>query len=159
MNNASLYLQAGRDLLLSQDWNNRELAQKAGTIFTFSVGLIGLGSYLVKESDTGNIYVLASFVCVIIFFLCAATSSVMILWPREWRHGPKLFRLKEIISEYDEDASNKWVGQALAGCIDKNSDVLKRKTRYLIVGVNFLLLETVSIAAIVMSFYVPFFSI
>ena len=61
--------------------------------------------------------------------------------------------------EHDEDAANKWVGQALAGCADKNSCTLRRKTFFLVVGVVFLLFETVSIAAIVMSFYVPFLAI
>lgn len=159
MTHSPLYIQAGRDLLLSQDCNNRELAQKAGAILAFSSGLVGLGSYLVRESELGNIYVLVSFVIVLMCFLGAAISSVIILWPREWRHGPKLSRLEEIISEYDVDAASKWTGKALAGCVDKNSYLLRRKTFFLMIGVVFLLLETVGIAAIVMGLYVPFFSI
>ena len=74
-------------------------------------------------------------VIIAVAFLCTLSSSLMVLWPREWRNDPDLMIFKSYVPGQDSRIV-KWAGNQLSNAVVANENILTVEGRQLAVSIG-----------------------
>ena len=144
MRSTECYFQVALSRLQRQDEMNRDLESKAGRSIAGATAIMGAATLprLVAPasvaSSIGEVAV-ALTVIMAVAFLGTLSSSLMVLWPREWRNDPDLMIFKTYVPGQDSRIV-KWAGNQLSNAVVANENILTVKGRQLAVSMGSLFL-------------------
>lgn len=104
---SELYLQIAQDKLNRQDESIRLLTTKAGILFAACV-------LFVNGMEAINIIPIS-------LIITAACLALFVVWAKNYGHGPRISRTKEILDNHEYEDSVNWIAQACHQCARNNA--------------------------------------
>ena len=151
MDRIDLYYEVTREKLLNQESLNKEFGTKASSILGLGAALIGAAGIILNLSDTalGPSMPAVSFsIVLVVAFVCTAVLSFLVLFPRDWGHGPTVSSLADALGNYGDCDLTKLVGDEYKQAVDSNWRILDQKACFLTCGVVAIAIETGALAAL-----------
>ena len=132
MDKTELYYQVALWKTQRQDGIARDIETKASRSITLSAAVLGVAIAvdLFEKTDVRwQVFALAAFVVIM-------GSSLLALWPRKWKDNPTPRKLGEYTAEedYNEETLTTWVSRQYMLAIERNDEILKTKSRFVLVA-------------------------
>ena len=144
MDKYDLFYQVARDNYASQEWLNRELGTKGGTMVAFGGAIVAAGAVILSFS--GTILSFITFLVLVIAFVFAVIFSLNVIWLNDWRPGPKVTNAVPILANFEHQDFTIEVATEYSISVEFNREVLGRKAEYLNLGALSLAVESIALA-------------
>ena len=151
MDEVTLFHEFARDRLRSQEALNGEYGTKAHNMFTLGTALIGAAAVIINLPDTNIEHSIRFWTPIGILslaFLFVAVSSILALWMRDWRYGPKENDFARYIHDHDAKTIERWAAETYNESANRNNEKLRSKGRWIQFALFGLILETIALFAV-----------
>ena len=151
MDQIDLYYEVTRERLLNQGSLDKEFGTKASSRLGLGAALIGAATIILNLSDIKlglGIPALWVFIVLVVAFVCTAVLSFLVLFPRDWEHGPTVYSLANALGHYEDRDLTKLVGDEYKQAVDSNWRILDQKACFLTCGVVAIAIEAGALAAL-----------
>ena len=153
MNQTDLYCDVLRGRYHSQESLNRDVGAKAAGVLSVGIALVGAGAIILKISNADDLAPLMAFLVLLGTFALTALSSLLTLYPRDWRYGPKTADLVDMLGAYQDHEITRVTGDIYGKAIAYNQKVLASKAIALQAGTISLALTVGALAALAILSY------